>query len=390
MSTQTLHFKAPVVRGSGRGKKLEVPTLNFERTAAPQGLSDGIYACFVNVEGKIFPGVMHFGPRPVFQDSASCEIHIIDAAILNPPTHVEIEVIMKLRDVQDFPGPEALVEQMRTDIVDARAILSVSDSSLCNRSLPLRGGNCEGGCAPRGVKGKAPPASSTSRRRIPGGGDEPACRQAGRYMAGWRSVAPQFVRGFGATFCRRTKGGRWTEFRTLKGVVNDYLLMIGQLKKLLSHRNPLRLSVHRLRALKAALQYGFPARKLTVIGITGTDGKTTTVGMVMHILRSQGIAAGALSTAFFQINDDVQWNPTQKTSPSPSTVQRFLRTLTQVYARSPRMFLARPPPGTNALYLAERCRNHEYISRTSRLPRHDGPVPQRQRNSLQDARRSRN
>ena len=87
---------------------------------------------------------MHFGPRPVFQDSASCEIHIIDAAILNPPTHVEIEVIMKLRDVQDFPGPEALVEQMRTDIVDARAILSVSDSSLCNRSLPLRGETARG------------------------------------------------------------------------------------------------------------------------------------------------------------------------------------------------------------------------------------------------------
>lgn len=103
--------------------------------------------------------------------------------------------------------------------------------------------------------------------------------------------------------------------------------MIGHLKKLLSHRNPLRLGVHRLRAFKSAVLCGFPARKLIVIGVTGTDGKTTTVGMITHILRKQGIAVGALSTAFFQINDEVQWNATQKTSPPPFAMQKFLRTL---------------------------------------------------------------
>ncbi len=103
--------------------------------------------------------------------------------------------------------------------------------------------------------------------------------------------------------------------------------MIGRLKKLLSHRNPVRLGWHKLKGLLAALLYGFPARRLTVIGITGTDGKTTTVGMTAHILHECGIACGALSTAFFSIKGEVTWNATQKTSPSPFVVQKFLRRL---------------------------------------------------------------
>lgn len=101
--------------------------------------------------------------------------------------------------------------------------------------------------------------------------------------------------------------------------------LLTPLKRLLSDTNPLRLAWHKSKALAAAARYGFPARKLTVIGVTGTDGKTTTVGMVAHILNATGRPAGALSTAYFRINDHLEWNATQKTSPSPFTVQSFLR-----------------------------------------------------------------
>jgi len=103
--------------------------------------------------------------------------------------------------------------------------------------------------------------------------------------------------------------------------------MIARLKKLIPERSPIRLLWHRSKTLCAALMYGFPARKLTVVGVTGTDGKTTNVGMVAHILQQSGIKTGALSTAFFQIGEKVTWNETQKTSPSPFIVQKFLRTL---------------------------------------------------------------
>lgn len=99
------------------------------------------------------------------------------------------------------------------------------------------------------------------------------------------------------------------------------------LKRLIPDRHPLRLAWHKSKALAAAARYGFPARHLTVIGITGTDGKTTTVGMTAHILHENGVRVGALSTAFFRIKDHVEWNATQKTSPSPFVIQKFLRRL---------------------------------------------------------------
>ncbi|TSC79390.1 MAG: UDP-N-acetylmuramoyl-L-alanyl-D-glutamate--2,6-diaminopimelate ligase [Candidatus Peregrinibacteria bacterium Gr01-1014_25] len=101
--------------------------------------------------------------------------------------------------------------------------------------------------------------------------------------------------------------------------------MLSLLRRLLPDRHPLRLLWHRSKAFAAALRYGFPARRLTVIGITGTDGKTTTVGMVAHILRATGRRVGMLSTASIRVGDAVRGNPSQKTSPSPFVVQKWLR-----------------------------------------------------------------
>ncbi len=106
--------------------------------------------------------------------------------------------------------------------------------------------------------------------------------------------------------------------------------LVGSIKRLIPEQHPLRLSWHKAKSFVAAARYGFPARRLTVIGITGTDGKTTTVGMVVHVLEHCGIKAGSLSTASFTVNGRTEWNSTQKTSPSPFTVQRFLRRLVKM------------------------------------------------------------
>lgn len=101
--------------------------------------------------------------------------------------------------------------------------------------------------------------------------------------------------------------------------------MLSEFKKAIPETHPLRLLFHRTKAFCAALRYGFPARGLYVIGVTGTDGKTTTVGMLAHVLQKSGRETAALSTAFFQVGADVRWNATQKTSPGPFAVQKFLR-----------------------------------------------------------------
>lgn len=54
--------------------------------------------------------------------------------------------------------------------------------------------------------------------------------------------------------------------------------------------------IHFLSSLVAVAFYFLPRRKLTVIGVTGTDGKTTTSSMIYHILKQAGIKVALIST----------------------------------------------------------------------------------------------
>ena len=75
----------------------------------------------------------------------------------------------------------------------------------------------------------------------------------------------------------------------------------------------------------SALMYGFPAKNLVVIGITGTNGKSTTVDMTTRILKEAGIAVASLSSVRFQIKDK-EWRNTKKmTMPGRFFIQQFLR-----------------------------------------------------------------
>jgi len=75
----------------------------------------------------------------------------------------------------------------------------------------------------------------------------------------------------------------------------------------------------------AATYYGFPSRKLTVIGVTGTDGKTTTVNLIHNILVSCGIKAGMISTVNAVIGNEIIDTGFHVTTPEAPKVQRLLR-----------------------------------------------------------------
>jgi UDP-N-acetylmuramoyl-L-alanyl-D-glutamate--2,6-diaminopimelate ligase len=75
--------------------------------------------------------------------------------------------------------------------------------------------------------------------------------------------------------------------------------------------------------LSAAL-YDHPARKLTVIGVTGTDGKTTTSNMLYQVLKTAGIRAGLISTVNAMIGNDVIDTGFHVTTPEAPDVQRYL------------------------------------------------------------------
>ncbi len=117
---------AKVVSGAGRGRTIGIPTLNVELNSAPKNLEHGVFACRISFDGKNHLGAMHFGPRPVFQDVDSLEVHVLDTNITTRPDRVNIAVIAKIRDITNFENVDALTQAIAADISAVRAILSPS------------------------------------------------------------------------------------------------------------------------------------------------------------------------------------------------------------------------------------------------------------------------
>ena len=78
-------------------------------------------------------------------------------------------------------------------------------------------------------------------------------------------------------------------------------------------------------AVLANIFYGFPSRKLRVIGVTGTDGKTTTTSLIYHILNTSEYKASMVSSVGAVIGGKKAHMGFQVTNPSPFAVQRFIK-----------------------------------------------------------------
>lgn len=77
-------------------------------------------------------------------------------------------------------------------------------------------------------------------------------------------------------------------------------------------------------AYLAAAFYGYPARKMTMIGVTGTDGKTTTCNILYQILITAGLKAGMISTVNAVVGDEVLDTGFHVTTPDALDIQRYL------------------------------------------------------------------
>ena len=82
---------------------------------------------------------------------------------------------------------------------------------------------------------------------------------------------------------------------------------------------------HRTLAFVMALAYGFPARRLTVIGVTGTKGKSTVCEMLFATLREAGYKTALLSTIRFAVEDASEPNRYKMTLPGRGFAQAFMR-----------------------------------------------------------------
>src|SRR3989344_3282959 len=71
--------------------------------------------------------------------------------------------------------------------------------------------------------------------------------------------------------------------------------------------------------------WGYPGRSLTAIGVTGTDGKTTTATLVYEMLRAAGYKAGLVTTVAAKIGDTALDMALHVTNPEPKVLQEMLR-----------------------------------------------------------------
>jgi UDP-N-acetylmuramoyl-L-alanyl-D-glutamate--2,6-diaminopimelate ligase len=85
----------------------------------------------------------------------------------------------------------------------------------------------------------------------------------------------------------------------------------------------------RAAAIAAAAAFGFPARELTLVGVTGTNGKTTTVNMLRHLIderRMRSASIGTLGVLLGSAGEPVEGGG-GLTTPGPVELQRLFRQL---------------------------------------------------------------
>jgi len=120
-----------VVRGHGRGGPLGFPTANLqmpEETLAPH---DGIYACWVEIDGSRYMAAASIGERPTFPGAGrSVEAFVMDFDGDLYGRELRLELVRRLRDEEKFDSIEQLRVQVDRDVEATRRLLRPGAAAL--------------------------------------------------------------------------------------------------------------------------------------------------------------------------------------------------------------------------------------------------------------------
>jgi riboflavin kinase/FMN adenylyltransferase len=114
-----------VAQGAQRGRLLGFPTANLAVPPERAIPADGVYACYVWVEGQRYPAVTNVGVRPSFADSQrTIEAHLLDFSGDLYGLDLKMAFVERLRPEKRFNDLQELVSQIRSDAQRAAELLA--------------------------------------------------------------------------------------------------------------------------------------------------------------------------------------------------------------------------------------------------------------------------
>ncbi len=118
--------RGTVVPGDQRGRTIGFPTANLE-TDAELLPSNGVYAVFACIDGgDPLPAVANLGVRPTFDGRRYLiEVHLLEGGRELYGHELAVSFVTRVRDERRFDGPDALVAQIRADVIVAREALGL-------------------------------------------------------------------------------------------------------------------------------------------------------------------------------------------------------------------------------------------------------------------------
>ena len=113
-----------VEHGTGTGSRIGYPTANFAITPNKLVPHNGVYAVWVDIDGRAYQGAMNVGYRPTFgENRLTVEAFILDFEGDIYQKDVRARFVQRIRDEKKFDSVDALVTQISHDVERARAIL---------------------------------------------------------------------------------------------------------------------------------------------------------------------------------------------------------------------------------------------------------------------------
>ena len=164
-------------------------------------------------------------------------------------------------------------------------------------------------------------------------------------LAGVRGVLPEWVEGISDDSREVTPGSLFIAIRGSARDGHDYLERASELgASAVMVEDPDRTTLpaivvregRKAAAVAAGQAYGNPSRELRIIGVTGTNGKSTTVGILRHLLDQPESRSASIGTLGVLLGTEAEVVPggAELTTPGPVELQRVLRDLVDRGAKS--------------------------------------------------------